>query len=182
MQEQQQFPGLHNDSCEQICTALEHEWNTKILLPSGHYRATGEHIACCPFCFGKCHAEYVDVGVGMVQCEPFCCEDCGATEIGSVEGYGAPEGATVWMGYYLPVEGPSDTEQWQAVVTNSDHAYTCRCQGCRTWWISVGPDGFKDDGTLDFGPFTELEIRLSMGVQGDEYIAKQRAYATGASE
>jgi hypothetical protein len=40
----------------------------------------------------------------------------------------------------------------------------------------------EEDGTLDFGPFTELEIRLSMGVQGDEYIAKQRAYATGASE
>jgi hypothetical protein len=45
MQEQQQFPGLHNDSCDQIRTTLEHEWNAKILTPSGHYRATGERMS-----------------------------------------------------------------------------------------------------------------------------------------
>lgn len=27
-------------------------------------------------------ADYVDVGVGMVQCGPFCCRGCGASEIG----------------------------------------------------------------------------------------------------
>lgn len=175
MSDSKRLPNLSEDLCRQVCTTLEHEWNAAILLPSGHYRATGERIACCPFCFGKCHAEYVDVGVGMVQCEPFRCEDCGATEIGSADGYGAPPDARVWMGFYLPVSGPDGAEQWEAVVTNSDHHYTCRCQGCRTWWISVGPDGFKDDGTLDFGPFTESEIRLSMGAQGDEYIANHRA-------
>lgn len=166
---------LWEEVCYLICTTLEREWNAKILLPSGHYRATGKFVACCPFCFGKCSAEYVDVGVGYMQCEPFHCGDCGAIEIGSADGYGAPEGATVWMGFYLPAEGPSADERVRAIIANSDHPYNCRCQGCRTWWISMGPDGVKNDGTLDFGPFTENEIRLSMGTQGEAYIAAHRA-------
>ncbi|WP_433748302.1 hypothetical protein [Paenibacillus amylolyticus] len=36
----------------------------------------------CPYCGDDCHADFVDVGVGMVQCGPYHCESCGASEIG----------------------------------------------------------------------------------------------------
>lgn len=36
----------------------------------------------CPYCEGDCHADFVDVGVGMVQCGPYHCYSCGASEIG----------------------------------------------------------------------------------------------------
>lgn len=36
----------------------------------------------CPYCGEGCHADFVDVGVGMVQCGPYHCESCGASEIG----------------------------------------------------------------------------------------------------
>lgn len=36
----------------------------------------------CPYCGALCCADFVDVGVGMVQCGPFHCECCGASEIG----------------------------------------------------------------------------------------------------
>ncbi|QWU14240.1 hypothetical protein SAMN04487895_101530 [Paenibacillus sophorae] len=36
----------------------------------------------CPYCAAPCHADFVDVGVGMVQCGPYHCTKCGASEIG----------------------------------------------------------------------------------------------------
>lgn len=36
----------------------------------------------CPYCPGEMEADYVDVGVGMVQCGPFHCYECGSSEIG----------------------------------------------------------------------------------------------------
>jgi hypothetical protein len=36
----------------------------------------------CTYCGCPCDADYVDVGVGMVQCGPYHCTACGATEIG----------------------------------------------------------------------------------------------------
>lgn len=36
----------------------------------------------CPYCGADCHADFVDVGVGMVQCGPYHCYTCGASEIG----------------------------------------------------------------------------------------------------
>lgn len=38
----------------------------------------------CPYCGTECHADFVDIGVGMQQCEPFHCS-CGATEIGTFD-------------------------------------------------------------------------------------------------
>lgn len=37
----------------------------------------------CPYCGALCCADFVDVGVGYVQCGPFHCEACRASEIGS---------------------------------------------------------------------------------------------------
>lgn len=36
----------------------------------------------CPYCKALCCADFVDVGVGMIQCGPYHCEACGASEIG----------------------------------------------------------------------------------------------------
>ncbi|WP_419962149.1 hypothetical protein [Psychrobacillus sp. BM2] len=36
----------------------------------------------CPYCNESMEADFVDVGVGMVQCGPYHCESCGASEIG----------------------------------------------------------------------------------------------------
>lgn len=36
----------------------------------------------CPYCGAVCCADFVDVGVGMVQCGPYHCERCLASEIG----------------------------------------------------------------------------------------------------
>lgn len=36
----------------------------------------------CPYCGTECEADWVDVGVGLVQCGPFHCENCHASEIG----------------------------------------------------------------------------------------------------
>jgi len=36
----------------------------------------------CPYCKNDMYADFVDVGVGMVQCGPYHCDGCGASEIG----------------------------------------------------------------------------------------------------
>lgn len=36
----------------------------------------------CPYCNALCCADFVDVGVGYVQCGPYHCERCQASEIG----------------------------------------------------------------------------------------------------
>lgn len=36
----------------------------------------------CPYCKEMMEADWVDVGVGMVQCGPYHCYSCGASEIG----------------------------------------------------------------------------------------------------
>lgn len=37
--------------------------------------------AICPYCgYDCCEADYVDVGVGMVQCGPYYCDSCHASE------------------------------------------------------------------------------------------------------
>ena len=36
----------------------------------------------CPYCGTTCEADFVDNGVGYVQCGPFHCTSCGASEIG----------------------------------------------------------------------------------------------------
>ena len=36
----------------------------------------------CPYCGEMMDADWVDVGVGMVQCGPYHCFSCGGSEIG----------------------------------------------------------------------------------------------------
>ena len=39
-------------------------------------------MTTCPYCESKMDADFVDVGVGWVQCGPYHCVSCGASEIG----------------------------------------------------------------------------------------------------
>lgn len=39
-------------------------------------------IENCPYCETECEADWVDVGVGFVQCGPFYCIECEASQIG----------------------------------------------------------------------------------------------------
>ena len=36
----------------------------------------------CPYCGEECEADFVDNGIGMAQCGPYHCFNCGASEIG----------------------------------------------------------------------------------------------------
>lgn len=41
-------------------------------------------LAICPYCgFDECEADHVDVGVGLVQCGPYYCPKCHASEASS---------------------------------------------------------------------------------------------------
>lgn len=44
--------------------------------------AYDEPILECPYCESDMEADWVDVGVGSVQCGPYHCMNCGASEIG----------------------------------------------------------------------------------------------------
>ena len=39
-------------------------------------------IIKCPYCESFCEADFVDVGVGMVQCGPYHCDNCLSSQIG----------------------------------------------------------------------------------------------------
>ncbi len=41
-----------------------------------------DKIRKCPYCENMCEADWVDVGVGLVQCGPYHCDFCGASQIG----------------------------------------------------------------------------------------------------
>lgn len=39
----------------------------------------------------------------------------------------------------------------------SDHPYHCKCDKCKDWWISMGPEE-NMDGSFSYGPFSKEEI------------------------
>ena len=46
-----------------------------------------EETRDCPYCGTPCDADFCDVGVGMIQCGPYHCFGCGASEIGPYDEY-----------------------------------------------------------------------------------------------
>lgn len=48
----------------------------------GYAYGEGEPKERCPYCRALCCADFVDVGVGYIQCGPYHCERCGASQIG----------------------------------------------------------------------------------------------------
>lgn len=78
------------------------------LLRGGNVGRYEEPVYACPYCGAECHADWVDVGVGIQQCGPFWCRSCGASEIG---GHDAPRelsAAEEKCGWYEPGQPVSD--------------------------------------------------------------------------
>jgi hypothetical protein len=62
----------------------------------------------CPYCDSVCEADFVDVGVGMMQCGPYCCHNCMASSIG---GFDSPRNLSEIeqkTGWYAPGQPVSD--------------------------------------------------------------------------
>lgn len=76
------------------------------------------YTVACPYCETECHADWVDVGVGNVQCGPFHCDNCGASEMGpgADEVETTPEEDRVgWYGPGKPVDPTANTCNGQLV-------------------------------------------------------------------
>ena len=55
----------------------------------------------------------------------------------------------------------------EGFMAASDHAYSCKCDDCLKWWLTVGPE--DAGGGWSFGPFTQAEFEAAGGVV-PEYI------------
>ena len=73
--------------------------------------AYGEHepTEACPYCGTVCRADFVDIGVGMQQCGPFHCDECGASEIGPYDAERPLSDAERKAGWYGPGQPAGST-------------------------------------------------------------------------
>lgn len=62
----------------------------------------------CPYCGETCDADWVDVGVGYVQCGPYYCENCHASQIGPHDAERDLSDDEKRTGWYAPGEPPSN--------------------------------------------------------------------------
>jgi hypothetical protein len=75
--------------------------NSSTAMTPGDWIRPGD-TTVCPYCGeGGCSAEWVDVGVGMVQAGPFHCEACGAFELGPYDDM-TPSDEERRVGWYSP--------------------------------------------------------------------------------
>lgn len=42
----------------------------------------GPSLVPCPYCNCPMDCDSVDIGIGYTQCGPYCCDNCGASEMG----------------------------------------------------------------------------------------------------
>lgn len=63
----------------------------------------------CPYCGAECEADWCDVGVGMVQCGPYHCEKCLASEAGPYDDYQSRKDYDPEFGWYLPCSPAGST-------------------------------------------------------------------------
>lgn len=85
----------------------------------------------CPHCNALCCADFVDVGVGMVQCGPFHCEACGASEIGPNDEprpLTEQESKTGWYAPGQPAGSSANTDEQGRVIRHfeADTLYRAR--------------------------------------------------------
>lgn len=69
----------------------------------------------CPFCGKGCEADWVDVGVGMIQAGPYHCESCRASEVGPYDKTEGRYDIDHRFGWYKP-ESPAGS----SANTNED--------------------------------------------------------------
>ena len=135
--------------------------------------ADTERLEDCPYCGTPCECEWVDVGVGIAQCGPYHCDQCGAYQMGSDEYEGknkdkaSPE--ELQMGWYkgntallIIAETANEVTGMEALTYGSDHSYTCRCKVCLKWWVNCGLEEVGDN-EYGCGPFTIAEFLAAGG-------------------
>jgi len=66
-------------------------------------------IETCPYCGSECEADWCDVGVGYVQCGPFHCTVCGASEIGPHDDERELTTVEEYCGWYGPDSEPGSS-------------------------------------------------------------------------
>lgn len=66
-------------------------------------------IRPCPYCTLPCEADWVDVGVGYVQCGPYHCEACSASEIGPYDEERELSADERRTGWYAPGNEPGSS-------------------------------------------------------------------------
>lgn len=78
-------------------------------MSGGYVYGDPEPKERCPYCNALCCADFVDVGVGMVQCGPFHCEACGASEIGPYDDDRPLSAIEEDAGWYAPDSTPGSS-------------------------------------------------------------------------
>jgi len=76
------------------------------------YGGYGIYTAYCPYCETECDADWVDVGIGMVQCGPFYCGNCNASEAS-------------YLDKRELTEKEKETGWYEPFTAVSEHANTC---------------------------------------------------------
>lgn len=62
----------------------------------------------CPYCNSEnIDCEYVDIGVGSIQCTPYVCHDCNAIQINPYDKSSKPSEEEKKIGWWKP-EDPTD--------------------------------------------------------------------------
>jgi hypothetical protein len=71
----------------------------------------GEHepTEVCPYCGTICRADFVDIGVGMQQCGPYHCDECGASESGPYDADRPLSDSEKAAGWYAPGKEPGSS-------------------------------------------------------------------------
>lgn len=86
----------------------------------------------CPYCGNTdCSAEWCDVGVGFVQCGPYHCLQCNASEIGPFD-KASPSDVEKTTGWYVPGRVSEHVSTISGQIISSDVALAMYKQGLVT--------------------------------------------------
>lgn len=78
-------------------------------MTSGYPYSDHEPTENCPYCGTVCRADFVDVGVGYVQCGPYHCDNCLASEIGTYDKERELSAEEIKTGWYSPGSEPGSS-------------------------------------------------------------------------
>jgi len=76
---------------------------------SGYCYGEQQPTENCPYCNTPCDADFVDIGIGMQQCGPFHCEQCGASQIGPYDKERELSAREQQTGWYAPDSQPGSS-------------------------------------------------------------------------
>ncbi len=78
-------------------------------MSGGYLYGEHEPKERCPYCEALCSADFVDVGIGFMQCGPYHCERCGASEIGGFDEKRELTATEQKLGWYAPNTPPGSS-------------------------------------------------------------------------